>query len=191
MARKPLRAVPTLILAGSGDAGPEHWCSWLAAELATAGRTVRLPSLSRPAQLAGWTAQLRGALRELPDVGFDVVAHSLACLLWLHHASAASGLPRPGRVALVGLPDAEHADAPSFFPVPLDADAVRRAAEGTVLIGSDNDPRCPRGAAAVYGTPLKIATTVTAGAGHFEPASGYGAWPAMLAWCNRENLAFF
>ncbi len=101
------------------------------------------------------------------------------------------GLPRPARVALAGIPDNDHIDPPTFRDPPLDADAVRAAAEGTVLIGSDDDPVCPAGVATVYGVPLKIATTVIPGGGHFNPASGYGPWPAMLDWCGRDNLAFF
>jgi predicted alpha/beta hydrolase family esterase len=38
---------------------------------------------------------------------------------------------------------------------------------------------------------LKIATTVVPGGGHLNPASGHGEWPAVLDWCNRDNLAFY
>jgi serine hydrolase len=79
----------------------------------------------------------------------------------------------------------------AFFPPPLDIDAVRHAADGTVLVGSDDDPWCPEGITAAYGLPLKIATTVLPAAGHINTESGYGAWPAMLDWCNRDNLAFY
>jgi hypothetical protein len=29
------------------------------------------------------------------------------------------------------------------------------------------------------------------GGGHINVESGYGEWPAMLDWCNRDHLAFF
>ena len=80
-------------------------------------------------------------------------------------------------MVLAGIPDNDSIDVPTLRDPPLDADAVRAAAEGTVLIGSDDDPVCPAGAATVYGVPLKIATTVVPGGGHFDPASGYGPWP--------------
>ncbi len=95
--------------------------------------------------------------------------------------------PRAGaRVALVA-PPAEWA---GLFSVPLDVSAVRQAADGTVLVGSDDDPHCPGGVAQQYGAPLKMATTVVAGAGGFTAADGYGPWRAVLDWCGRDNLAF-
>ena len=75
-------------------------------------------------------------------------------------------------------------------PAPLAVDALRRAADGTVLVGGDNDPHCPAGVAQVYGAPLKMAATVIAGAGSLTAADGYGPWPAVLDWCGRDNLAF-
>jgi predicted alpha/beta hydrolase family esterase len=186
--------VPLVVLHGLGGPGPEHWYSWLAAELRAAERTVHLPVLPNSDEpvLGAWLTDLRELLATLPDTGFDVVAHSAGALLWLHHASSRPDeLPRPARVALAAIPDNEHIEPPTFRDPPLDADAVRAAAEGTVLIGTDDDPVCPAGVATVYGVPLKIATTVVAGGGHFDPASGYGPWPAMLDWCGRDNLAFF
>lgn len=194
MPRRPTRTVPLVVLHGLGGPGPEHWYSWLGAELRAADRTVHLPTLPNADEpvLEAWLASLRELLAELSDTRFDVVAHSAGALLWLHHSSARpDGLPRPARVALAGIPDNDHIDPPTFRDPPLDPDAVRAAAEGTVLIGSDDDPVCPAGAATVYGLPLKIATTVIPGGGHFNPASGFGPWPAMLDWCGRDNLAFF
>lgn len=72
----------------------------------------------------------------------------------------------------------------------MDIDAIRRAAEGTVLVGSDNDQFCPTGIARAYGAPLKMAATVIPGAGHLNTESGFGPWPAVLDWCGRDNLAF-
>ncbi len=192
--RRPTRTVPVLVLHGLGGPDPEHWSSWLAGELTGNGRSVHVPALPRPdePELDAWLAALRVDLAGLPDAGFDVVAHSLGALLWLHHAgSRPAELPRPARVALAGLPDAEHIEPVSFRDVPLDADAVRAAAEGTVLVGGSDDPLCPAGIAAAYGVPLKMAVTVVDSGGHLDPASGYGRWPTMLDWCGRDNLAFF
>jgi predicted alpha/beta hydrolase family esterase len=193
MPRRPTRTVPTVILHGWQGSEPEHWQSWLAAELAEAGREVRYPSLPDPdtPQLAPWLDALSAALDGLPDDGFDVVCHSLGSVLWLHHVHAGTG-PRPARVVLVA-PPSPRSDVPElkpFLDIPFEIDLVRHAADGTVLVGSDDDPYCPEGAAVAYGRPLKMPTTVIPGGGHLNVAAGYGPWPAMLDWCGRDNLAF-
>ena len=136
---------------------------------------------------------LRAAIAGLPADGYDIVAHSLGAVLWLHHVVAPGDSPRPARVLLVA-PPSPHTTIPeiaAFFPPPADVDAVRHGADGTALVAGDDDPYLPEGIAEAYGRPLKIATTVIAGGGHLNPAAGYGAWPAVLDWCNRANLAFF
>ena len=177
---------------GSGDG---HWQTWLEEQLEAAGRQTSRPtfaSLDQP-DLADWLAGLRTAITDLPADGFDVVAHSLGAVVWLHHVVDAGESPRPARVALVS-PPSPHTTVPeiaAFFPPPLDVDAVRHGADGTVLIAGDDDPYLPEGIAAAYGLPLKIATTVVPGGGHINLESGHGEWPAMLDWCNRDHLAFF
>jgi len=189
MPRRPTRTVPTVLLAG--EAGERDWPGWLAEQLAAAEREVRCCFLAEPTPATAQAA-LAEAVAGLPEDGFDVLAHSVGCLVWLHHAAMAAGGPRPARVALVAPPAVAGAPAEwaGFFPVPLDVDPVRKAADGTVLVGSDNDPHCPAGVAQQYGAPLKMATTVVSGAGSFTAADGYGPWPAVLDWCGRDNLAF-
>lgn len=194
MPRRPTRTVPTVILHGWQGSGPDHWQSWLAGQLRAAGREVRYPDLPDPdaPALEGWLAALPATLDGLPDDGFDVVAHSLGAVLWLHHVAAGTASPRPARVALVA-PPSPHTTIPeiaAFFPPPLDIDTVRRAADGTALVGSDNDPYSPEGIAVAYGRPLKMSTTIIAGGGHLNTDAGYGEWPAVLDWCGRDNLAF-
>src|ERR1700750_320400 len=128
MPRRPTRTVPTLLLPGWNGSGPGHWQTWLAEQLTEAGREARLadlPDLDNPV-LADWLRGLRASMVGLPDDGFDVVAHSLACLLWLHHAADNGGTPRPARVALGSppAPDITREGIETFFPVPLDIDAV-------------------------------------------------------------------
>jgi len=194
MPRRPTRTVPTVILHGWQGSGPDHWQSWLADQLLEAGREVRYPDLPDPdaPSLEPWLAALRTTLGGLPDDGFDVVAHSLGAVLWLHHVASGGDSPRAARVALVAPPSPQTtiAQLTAFFPVPLDIDVVRRSADGTVLVASDADPYTPEGIAVAYGRPLKMPTTIVAGGGHLNAEAGYGTWPAVLDWCGRENLAF-
>lgn len=195
MPRRPLRAVPVVVIPGWQGSGPEHWQTWLEQQLAEAGRDTRRPAfadLDHP-QLGDWLSELRAALRDLPADGYDVVAHSLGAVLWLHHVTDVGDAPRPARVLLVS-PPSPHTAIPeiaTFYPPPLDIDAVRRGADGTALVAGDNDQYLPEGIADAYSRPLKIATTVIDGGGHLNEKSGYGPWPAVLSWCNRDNLAFF
>ncbi|MDP9117714.1 MAG: alpha/beta hydrolase [Actinomycetota bacterium] len=194
MPRRPTRTVPTVILHGWQGSGPDHWQTWLADQLREAGREVRypeLPDMDAPV-LAAWLVALGTTLQGLTEDSFDVVAHSLGAVLWLHHVAARGDTPRPARVALVApvSPATHLPELTSFFPVPLDIDVVRRGADGTVLVGSDDDPYTPEGIAEAFGRPLKMPTTIIAGGRHLNTDSGFGPWPAMLDWCGRGNLAF-
>src|SRR5664279_1556151 len=106
MPRRPTRTVPTVLLHGWRGSGPGHWQTWLAGRLRAADREVRYPHLPDPnaPSLERWLAVLRTTLDDLPDDGFDVVAHSLGAVLWLHHVATAGAGPRPARVALVAPP---------------------------------------------------------------------------------------
>jgi predicted alpha/beta hydrolase family esterase len=201
--------VPTVLLPDPLGPVEQDWLPWLAGQLREAGREVRVVAWPSPASadLDSCLAALHQQLAGLPDDGFDLLAHSTPCLLWLHHATraargadanaagdspAAGTSPRPARVALVA-PPAPDRQLPAWDflrPVPLAVDPLRRAADGTVLVGGDDDPHCPGGVAQVYGAPLKMAATVLAGGGALTAATGYGPWPAVLDWCGRDNLAF-
>jgi predicted alpha/beta hydrolase family esterase len=195
MPRRPTRTVPTVLIPGWEGSPAGHWQHWLGEQLAAGGREVRWPDLGdlNAPDLPAWLAGLRTALSGLPDDGYDVVAHSLGAVLWLHHVHSATDSPRAARVALVA-PPSPHTSTPeiaAFFPPPLEIDVVRHSADGTVLVGGDEDPWTPEGIAVAYGRPLKMATTVIEGGGHLNTESGYGEWPAVLNWCGRDNLAFY
>jgi uncharacterized protein len=181
-----------LILHGWEGPGPDHWYTWLAERLRASGERVSLPVLpdSEAPRLQHWHHALEA---ELPAMEGErvVLCHSLGCILWLHHVSDHPG-PEPvaERVLLVA-PPSPATSAPelrSFFPVPLDADAVRRAsAGGTRLVCSDDDPYCPEGASGAYGSPLELPVDLLTRHGHLNPDSGHGPWPAVEAWARGER----
>jgi predicted alpha/beta hydrolase family esterase len=176
-----------LILHGYQGSGPEHWQTWLAGRLRDAGEIVAYPDLPDPFAPRPdlWREALARELAALPGEPV-VIAHSLACALWLHHCSAPvlAGV-RAARVLLVAPPSAAGAPAPilPFFPVPLDPAAVAAAAAETRLVCAPDDPYCPEDAARVYGEPLGIPVDVLPGAGHINPDAGHGPWPEAAAWC--------
>src|SRR4051794_6111783 len=195
MPRRPTRNVPTVLVPGWNGSGDDHWQTWLEERLHEDGRETRRPAFAdvdHP-DLGEWLAALRGALADLPADGYDVVAHSLGAVLWLHHVADPGDAPRAARVALVSPPSprTDIAEIAEFFPPPMDVDTVRRGADGTVLVSGDDDPNLPEGVAAAYGLPLKMPTTMIPGGGHLNTESGYGEWPAVRDWCRRDNLAFY
>jgi predicted alpha/beta hydrolase family esterase len=168
---------------------PGHWHHWLAGELAAAGHHVVYPQLPDPDQpiLADWLAALRTHLTALPDGERTVVCHSLGCMLWLH-AAATGQVPTPvDRVLLVAPPGPDVVagipEIAEFRPPPVTGEQLGVAALHTRLVCSDNDPYCPAGAAADYGVPLNIPTTVLDGAAHLDMDAGYGSWPSIRDWC--------
>jgi uncharacterized protein len=182
-----------LILHGYAGSGPEHWQSWLAQRLRERGETVAYPDLPDPFEprLDAWRDALAEQLRA-PHGELTVIAHSLACILWLHHCRepVADGAPAD-RVLLVAPPS--RAGAPdsirSFFPAPLDRASVAAASSSTRLVCAPDDPYCPEGAVVLYGEPLGIEVDVLDGAGHVNPETGFGPWPAAEAWCYGESAS--
>jgi serine hydrolase len=167
-----------LILHGWQGSGPDHWQTWLAGRLG-----ARYPELPQPdtPHLDEWLEVLDAELARGPRV---VICHSLACVLWLHHAARTGG-PPVDRVLLVAPPSesVDCDDLHGFFPVAAEPSDLARAARSTRLVCSDNDPYCPEGALHVYGEPLGIDTDLIAGAGHINPDAGYGPWPEVESWC--------
>ena len=110
-----------LILHGYMGCGPDHWQTWLAGQLRVKGERVAYPDLPDPEhpRRAAWRAAFADAIED----GATVIAHSLACLVWLDHCADPVCAARPERVLLVAPPS--RAGAPDalaeFFPVPLDA----------------------------------------------------------------------
>ena len=165
-----------LILHGLGGSGPEHWQQWIAGRLRAAGAEVRFPDLPDPdaPQPDAWLQALERE-RTRDEI---VLCHSLGCILWLHHR--ARGGADAERILLVAPPssDADVPEIQSFFPAPTDPQLVANAQ----LVCGDDDPYCPRGAHVVY-AGLGLETTLIEGGGHINVDAGFGAWPALEAWC--------
>jgi uncharacterized protein len=174
-----------LILHGWQGSGPDHWQTWLAQRLATAGERVRYPDLpdADEPDADAWAEALH---EELGALGGErtVVCHSLACLLWTREARRVAAAP-VDRVLLVAPPCPVQVipEAASFYPAHLDAGAVAAAARHTRVAGSDADPYCPAGAKRSLADPLGLPFDLLPGAGHVNPEAGFGPWPAVEAWC--------
>lgn len=187
-----------LLLHGFTGSAPGHWQMWLAPRLREHGEWVSFPELAQPddPDPEVWETQLAAELARLADGPGErvVVAHSLGGVLWLRHTARIRAEDRPDRVMLVAPPCDRSGieEIAAFFPVGGDASRVRAAAGATLLVCSDNDPYCPKGARGVYGDALGIPTEVIPGAEHLNTDAGYGPWPHMEAWClgQRPGMAW-
>ncbi|OLF16603.1 RBBP9/YdeN family alpha/beta hydrolase [Actinophytocola xanthii] len=185
-----------LLLHGHTVAGPEHWQSWLAGELANAGGVVDVPQLTDPDRpdLDVWLAELCHHLEAAPRDGERVLlAHSCGALLWLHHAARLADDRddlRFDRVLLVAPPGPRwtHPDVHDFSPGPLDAAGVRRAAGWTQVVVGDDDGACSVNEAVEMAAGLKVDLDVVPGGGHLDPAAGYGPWPAVRDWVADRHV---
>jgi uncharacterized protein len=158
-----------------------HWQTWLAGRLTDRGAVVHypvLPDFERPL-LADWLTVLDRELDELPK-DLIVVCHSLAAILWMHHAGRRNGR-HVTRAVLVAPPSPTLGveELAPWFPAPLDPVGIAAAAGETLLVCSDDDPYCPEGAGALFGAPLGIETVTIEGGGHLNPEAGFGEWPAI------------
>lgn len=185
-----MRRPSYLILHGYQASGPGHWQTWLAGRLRSGEATVAYPDLpdADAPQLDTWLDALDGELDALADPPV-VLCHSLACLLWLHHA-AGGGKPA-SRVLLAAPPSQDGAPdiLASFFPPPLDATALAASApDGARIVCADDDPYCPEGAVGLYARPLAVPADVLSGRGHLNPDAGLGPWPAIEGWA-RDGVA--
>ena len=189
-----------LILHGWGGNKPAHWQEQLYTALTAAGKTVHYPKMPDPTSpdLAAWLAKYEEVLAPLYDQAehLTVLAHSLGAITWLHYAARAKadlpdGHALADRVLLVAppyvIPEVPPSDAPpgvgAFFPPPLDAEAVARAARETHIIATDSDDYATFEQTKAYADRLNVPLHMLAGAGHISPYWGYGEWPWALDWC--------
>jgi len=175
---------PLLIVPGYRGSGPDHWQSWLHANVAGSRRLDEV-DWNEPI-LEKWSAVIT---RELDKAHAPVclVAHSFGCLAALHAAAR-----RARRVA--GALLVAPADPDRFSPVGLRTLADEAARESIAqqlprrplpfpvsIVVSRNDPWIGF-AKSVYLASLWGGRLIDAGhAGHINAASGYGPWPEIAS----------
>ncbi|HYH24847.1 MAG TPA: alpha/beta hydrolase [Blastococcus sp.] len=179
-----------LVLHGWQNRRPAHHWQWqLVESLRAAGEQVLYPQFPDPDRpvLDTWTELLRAELAQLGTGERVVVAHSLAVPLWQHAAGLLTADERVDRALLVAPPAPEvlarHPEVAEFAAVSPDAAALARSAGAVRLAAGDDDPYWPDGGAVPVYRALGVDADLLPGAGHLDPESGYGRWPAVEAWC--------
>jgi predicted alpha/beta hydrolase family esterase len=168
---------------------PGHWHRWLADTLTGLGHQVVYPQLPEPDEpvLTDWLDAAEAGFRELAGRQRVVVTHSLGCLAWLHLANDPAREVLADRLALVVPPSpvviGAESEVAAFAFAPTADRTIRSGAREGVVVFSDNDPYDPEGSGAKLGEPLGLRSVPLPGQAHLNIDSGYGEWPAMLAWC--------
>lgn len=186
-----------LIIHGWGNERPEgHWHRLLATALRKEGHAVAYPQLpdTELPTLAKWLAVLKvelDLLNEVSDGELLVFAHSLGCLTWLHISQSEILKEPASRVMLVAPADPDLCGEVPDFQMNLSAPEVKsaahKAANSTLLVGSDSDPWLPRGIEKTYATPLDLPFVLIPDAGHFAIEEGWTPWQGVINWVNDPS----
>jgi predicted alpha/beta hydrolase family esterase len=146
----------------------------------------QFPDADSP-RLDRWLTLLAAELAQLGRGERIVICHSLACLLWMHHATSATAAQAVDRVLLVSPPSTSQLwpAIQHFAPPPeLSRQHLTCAARSeTRIIASNADPYCPESASRIYAAPLGLEIDLIHAPGHFTESDGYGRWPSLCDWC--------
>lgn len=167
-----------VIIPGWAGSGPEHWQSWIEAELRAVGRStvsrVEFSDWMHPDHQ--WVEQIRCHVNAL-GVGADtqviLVAHSAGAVACAHYAAEPDSCV--AGVVLVAPADTEAPDALEDIR-DLELPRRRLAVESWVVCSS-TDPHCgverSREFAQMWGSVL----VEVGDRGHLNEGSGHGVWP--------------
>jgi len=170
------KGVRLLIVPGLHGSGPDHWQSWLERTQPGAVR-ISIEDWGQP-DLDRWASAIDEVLQREHAEAWVAVAHSFGCLALAHHA--ARGGRGIGGALLVAPanPDrfgADERQVAQALPFP------------STLVASANDPWMSHADALYFGRRWG-STVVEAGeAGHINPATGYGPWPAVRRWVGQHT----
>ena len=167
--------IDILMVPGWGNAGPGHWQSRWARGLKTATR-VEQADWDTP-EIGNWVEQIVAVVTAGTRPAI-IVAHGCGVI------AVAAAAPRLDKTRLAGaflvaVPDLDPgrdtiwpANAGGFTPLPM-----RRLPFPAKLIGSSTDPFCRVERTQEIGLAWGADTSIIAGAGHLNTASGHGPWP--------------
>jgi uncharacterized protein len=170
------RGVRLLIVPGLHGSAADHWQTWLERNEPGSVR-IELQDWGH-ADLDRWAAAIDEALQRHRAEAWVAVAHSFGCLALAHHAA------RGGR-GLHGALMVAPAD-PSRFGV----DEGRLAQPlpfASTLVVSRNDPWMSHADSLYFGQRWGCAIVEAGDAGHINPGTGYGPWPAARQWVAQHT----
>lgn len=156
-----------IIVPGLDNSGPDHWQTWLQAQLPQA-RRIEQAQWQEP-DLPGWMAAIRATL-DLRDPAI-LVAHSFGCLASIRIIEQHRAAVRAALLVAPADPEKFGFEAERFLQ-PLGVRAL--------LVASEDDPWMSLGRARTLAAGLGADFLNLGRAGHINARSGYGVWPGGL-----------
>lgn len=167
--------VRLLIVPGLHGSGPDHWQTWLERSQPGAVR-IQVEDWGH-ADLGRWSAAIDESLQRHRATAWIAVAHSFGCLALAHHAAQGGRGIHGALMVAPANPDRFGLDEGQVVqPLPF----------ASTLVVSDNDPWMSRADALYFGQRWGSALVEAGDAGHINPATGYGPWPAARDWARQH-----
>lgn len=163
----------TLIVPGWRGAEAGHWQRILL-ERDPDAFLVEQEDWNRPV-LTDWLHALEACLMARP--GSVLVAHSLGAILVAHLARSPAAAHVAGALLVAPADARRMAKADPLFSTFAEM-PQRRLPFASVVVASRNDPFMSFATAAAYARLWGSGVIDLGNAGHINPASGYGEWPA-------------
>lgn len=165
------------IIPGLGNSGPDHWQTHFE-HLEPAFTRVQQRDWDHP-DCSEWVTTLEQALRGEDLNTVVLIAHSLGCATIAHWALRYG---HPIRGALLVAPvDVETAEFAALAPVGFNPMPVQRLPFASKVVASANDAWMSPARAKHFATAWGGELLAIGLAGHINPASGFGEWPAGRA----------
>lgn len=184
-AMPPSESSLVVLVHGYEGSGEGHWQHWLRAALEAAGERVAFPELPDPTEpdRDAWVQALAATVAAGEGASITFVAHSLGC--WaVDHFLAQFGATGVHAALLVAPPSPYSLFEPilGFLPPPRSVSAWAPIAARTLVVGSDDDPHASDDEFEDLAVAIGARHQILPGAGHLNAASGFGPFPAAMAW---------
>jgi len=177
-----------LIVHGVGGFPEENWFPWLKGELEGIGCNVLVPQFETPENqtLDEWMKVVDKHSAFLNENAF-VVGHSLGVPFLLNVLEKYKVKAAFLVAGFTGIAGNKFDDSmKTFAQRDFDWAKIKANCDNFVIFHADNDPYIKLEKAEEMAEHLGVNVTLVAGAGHFNSATGYSAFPLLL-----EKMRFF
>ncbi|MBP9798347.1 serine hydrolase family protein [Candidatus Woesebacteria bacterium] len=175
-----------LIIHGIGGEAGIHWQKWLHDNLAKAGHTVIMPSLSEPNRpdRATWLAEITALAKDVPSEELIIVGHSLGVTAALDYISSLS-TKLHGLISVSGISEDYGVELNGYYLMErtIDFAKVKSHVDNIKVFYGDNDPYVPQETLQKVADGLEIKSRIIKNGGHLNTEAGFNTFPELLNTC--------